>query len=93
MNGCRQSVHQYLNPKQQNLRALFPFDTLCHIEGQTHESKLYAVLFQMDESWSIRADTANALENHATTYPVACYGHVRVLYILNNWSGVGNPDL
>ena len=35
-----------------------------------------------DKSWSIRAGTTSALENQATTYPVTCLGHVRVLYIL-----------
>jgi hypothetical protein len=35
--------------------------------------------FQMDMSWSIHMGAATALEDQATTYPVTCLGHVRVL--------------
>jgi hypothetical protein len=50
--------------------------------GQTHEPQYILYLFQMDKTWSIRAGTTSALENHATMYPVSCLGRVRVLYIL-----------
>ena len=49
--------------------------------------------FQMDKSWSIRAGAANALEYQATTYPVTCLGHVRVVYILINRNDVGKHEL
>ena len=57
----------------------------------SHSYILYQ--FQMDESWSIRAGTTSALENHAATYPVICLGHVRVMYVLNNRNDVGKHDL
>ena len=41
---------------------------------------------------AMRTGTANVLENHATTYPVTCLGHVRVLYILTYSSGILHLD-
>ena len=41
----------YLNPKQQILRALYPFDSLCHNVGQNHQSKLYTV--PISDGWAL----------------------------------------
>ena len=37
--------------------------------------------------------TANALENHETTYALTCLGHVRVSYILTNRNDMGKYDV
>ena len=54
---------------------------------------VYRANFRWTSPSLICTGTANALENQATTYPVTCLGHVRVLYILNNRNDVGKYDL
>ena len=54
---------------------------------------VYRANFRWTSPSLIRADTANALENQATTYPVTCPGQVRVMNILTNRNDVGECDL
>ena len=52
----------------------------------------YHDIFRWMSPSLMRTGTANALENQATTNPVTCPGHVRVVYILNNRNGVCTPE-
>ena len=45
---------------------------------------VYRANFRWTSPSLIPTGTANALENQATTYPVTCLGHVRVMYMLAN---------
>ena len=69
---CIGSYH----PKQQNMRALNLHGSESRVEVE------YRADFRWTSPSLIRTGTANALKNQATTYPVTCLGHVRVMYIL-----------